>query len=131
VLNEGAAESMGSCKGYELFRVIRCSRLMHGMVADVAWFTGGNDPVELHGGRVKEARSGVYFGLYREMGRVLDDEDIGPQTPVGRITRLRWLGSTSDFTSLAKASKKELGNAKYNRLMDMLSSDDGSDADTQ
>ena len=122
-----------SHKGLQLFHIKECSELMHGMEANVAWYTGGREAVTLPE-EDEEAAPGVYTGICHPLwDRVADEEDAGPQTPVAGITQLRWLGTTRDFIKFAKESRSDLGEQRYARLMEMLQAGphDSSDADSQ
>ena len=55
-------------------------------------------------------------------------DDVGPQTPVASIDHLRWLGTTRELMAMTKASRKELGKRKYDRLVEMLTCSDSQSA---
>ena len=104
----------------QLLRITSCSELMHGFEAEVNWYTGGNEYVTLPTA-VAEAKPGVYLAKTKWL-RLKDfaQDDVGPQTPVASIDHLRWLGTTRELMAMTKASRKELGKKKYDRLVEML-----------
>ena len=111
------------CKGStQLIHVIACSELLHGMEAEVNWYTGGNSYVTLPAA-VAEAKPGVYLtrAKFNRMKR-LPEEDQGPDSPAASITHLRWLGTRGEFSRMAQWHKsgKNLGKQKQERLMEML-----------
>ena len=106
----------------QLIHVLVCSVLMHGIEADVNWYTGGNSYVTLPTA-VAEKRPGIYLAnaKFKRM-KDIPEEDQGPETAIASITRLRWLGARNDFLKVAKCpnSVKQLGKKKHDRLMEML-----------
>ena len=134
-------------KHHQLFRMISCTVLLHGVEAEVNWFTGGNgivtlpcDNRNLYGGSIQvdgifhqahdwSMNPGVYLAKCTDIVEIqdLDEADQGPQTPSISISQIRWLGTTSEFIDYTTRSKKKLGKAKYDRLMEMLCSDSDSE----
>ena len=112
-------------KGLQLFCVVDCSHLFFEMQANVAWYTGGVDRVTLPR-RKRELAPGVYTGRFQDMpDRVADEEDGGPDTPVGGITDVRRLGTISDFIRRAEIERniKDMGRRRLlhpSKLMQML-----------
>ena len=106
----------------QLIHVLFCSVLMHGIEADVNWYTGGNSYVTLPTA-VAENRPGIYLAnaKFNRM-KDLPEEDQGPQTAIASITRLRWLGARNEFLKIATCpnSVRQLGKNKHDRLMEML-----------
>ena len=110
----------GPCQAVSLIHVISCSGLLHGVQAEVNWYTGGNGYVTLPNA-IAEKKPGVYLAKAKHMGwEDLDDEDRGPQTPSASITHLRRLGTRSQFVKMADEKGTAFGKKKYERLMEML-----------
>ncbi len=109
----------------QLLCLISCSALVHGISAEVNWYIGGNSIVTLPAATA-EAKPGAYLAntTWSQFGA----EDYS-EMPVASIDHLRWLGTASELMTMTRASRKELGNQKYARLVEMLTfnCDPGSD----
>ena len=105
----------------QLVNVVDCSALLHGVQAEVNWYIGGNAFVEMPTA-VAVVMPGLYLAktTWYRMGPNFPEEDAGPDTAVASINNLRWLGTTSEFLEVTKASRNVLGKTKYDRLLEML-----------
>ena len=119
-LRNDCKELPGPCQAVSLIHVISCSGLLHGVQAEVNWYTGGNGYVTLPYA-VALKKPGVYLAKANHIRfNDLSEEDQGPQTPCVSITHLRWLGTQSQFVKMASERGREFGKKKYALLMEML-----------
>ena len=87
---------------FQLIHVLTCSELLHGVEAEVNWYTGGNSYVTLPTA-VAEKRPGVYLAKAKFMRfKDFPEDEQGPETAVASISRLRWLGARKEFMKIAK-----------------------------
>ena len=78
---------------FQLIHVLTCSELLHGVEAEVNWYTGGNSYVTLPT-VVTKKRPGVYLAKAKFMRfKDFPEDEQGPETAVASISRLRWLGA--------------------------------------
>ena len=97
--------------------------MIHGIEADVNWYIGGNAFVTVAAPHSRGAWRcpGVVVAKTTFLQvRDLDGDDVGPHTIHARISNIRWLGYTDEFMAMTRASRKELGKKKYDRLMEMM-----------
>ena len=121
---------------FQLIHVLTCSELLHGVEAEVNWYTGGNSYVTLPTA-VAEKRPGVYlakakFIRFKDFPEEPEDEQ-GPERAVASISHLRWLGARKEFMKIAKSpnSIKHIRKNKHEHLMEMLNFNcDSSDVET-
>ena len=121
---------------FQLIHVLTCSELLHGVEAEVNWYTGGNSYVTLPTA-VAEKRPGVYlakakFIRFKDFPEEPEDEQ-GPERAVASISHLRWLGARKEFMKIAKSpnSIKHIGKNKHDHLMEVLNFNcDSSDVET-
>ena len=118
---------------FQLIHVLTCSELLHGVEAEVNWYTGGNSYVTLPTA-VAEKRPGVYLAKAKFLRfKDFPEDEQGPQTAAASISRLRWLGARKEFMKIAKSpnSIKHIGKNKHDHLMEMLNFNcDSSDVET-
>ena len=122
----------GRQNSVQLLAMISCSMLYHVCEADVNWYTGGNSYVSLP---KSELSGGPGPGVYLAKTKILNkaavaDPDFGPDAIAAEITNLRYLGTIDEFRKHTMESKAELGQRKYERLMEMLTAGMWSDETT-
>ena len=118
---------------FQLIHVLTCSELLHGVEAEVNWYTGGNSYVTLPTA-VAEKRPGVYLAKAKFIRfKDIPEDEQGPQTAAASISHLRWLGTRKEFMKIAQSPIciKHTGKRKHDRLMEMLTFNcDCSDVET-
>ena len=76
---------------FQLIHVLTCSELLHGVEAEVNWYTGGNSYVTLPTA-VAEKRPGVYLAKAKFIRfKDFPEDEQGPERAVASISHLRWL----------------------------------------
>ena len=109
----------GLTESSQLIHVITCANLMHGVQAEVNWYTGGNGYVNLPY-VISPKKSGVYSARANHI-QWNNGPDSGPDEPSASITHLRWLGSRKQFLECAVArGKSDLVKKHLGLLMEML-----------
>ena len=109
---------------FQLIHVISCSRNIHGFLADVNWYTGGNSYVTLPN-ITAEKKPGVYLVKAKRIQWHYQLWMVGFTS----ITHLRWLGTCSQCATIAKDKGTDLapyglswfGEKELELLMEMLS----------
>ena len=87
---------------FQLINVLCCSKLLHGVEAEVNWYIGGNSYVALPTA-VAAKRPGLYLAKAKFVRfKDLPEDEQGPQTAAASITCLRWLGARKEFMKMAK-----------------------------
>ena len=118
---------------FQLIHVLTCSELLHGVEAEVNWYTGGNSYVTLPTA-VAEKRPGVYLAKAKFIRfKDFPEDEQGPQTAAASISHLRWLGARKEFMKIAKSpnSIKHIRKNQHQHLMEMLNFNcDSSDVET-
>ena len=118
-LSKGCTETCDKSRNsVQLLQINGCSALMQGVQADVNWFIGGSAYVELPAA-VAAVRPGVYLAMTTWFPMVPRSE-MGPETPVANISRLRWIGTAQEIFEMVRASRNTLGKKRYDRLVEML-----------
>ena len=118
-LSKGCTETCDKSRNsVQLLQINGCSALMQGVQADVNWFIGGSAYVELPAA-VAAVRPGVYLAMTTWFPMVPRSE-MGPETPVANISRLRWIGTAQEIFEMVRASRHTLGKKRYDRLVEML-----------